>query len=125
MSIEDQLKCEILSRYKSIRAFTVENNIPYTTVDSIFKRGIMTAGIGTTLNIFGALDLDIESIKTGTLAHKTISNEEKSPALKAGDEELLKKYHQLNQYNRGRVSGYIDMLLEEAKSQEDSGSAAC
>lgn len=124
MSIEDQLKCEILSRYKSIRAFTVENNIPYTTVDSIFKRGIMTAGIGTTLNIFGALDLDIESIKTGTLAHKTISNEEKSPALKAGDEELLKKYHQLNQYNRGRVSGYIDMLLEEAKSQEDSGCAA-
>lgn len=49
---------------------------------------------------------------------------EKSPSLEDGDEELLKKYHQLSQYNRGRVSGYIDMLLEEAKSQEDSGCVA-
>ena len=48
----------------------------------------------------------------------------KSPSLEDGDEELLKKYHHLNQYNRGRVSGYIDMLLEEAKSQEDSGCVA-
>ena len=50
--------------------------------------------------------------------------EKKSPSFEDGDEELLKKYHQLSQYNRGRVSGYIDMLLEEAKSQEDSGCVA-
>ncbi len=123
MSIEDQLKCEILSRYKSIRAFTVENNIPYTTVDSIFKRGIMTAGIGTTLNIFGALDLDIESIKTGTLAHKTISNEEKSPALKAGDEEkLLNYYRGMNADGKARLMEQAELLV--VKYRKDSGSAA-
>ena len=69
MTIEEQLKNEILSKYKSIRAFTTGINIPYTTLDSVFKRGISNAGIGTMLKIFGALDLDIESIRTGTLQH--------------------------------------------------------
>ena len=40
MNIEERLKQLILSKYKSIRAFTKEVNIPYSTVDTMLKRGI-------------------------------------------------------------------------------------
>ena len=76
MTIEDQLKNEILSRYKSIRAFTTAIKIPYTTLDSVFKRGISNAGISTMLKVFGALDLDIESVRTGKLRYRTETKSE-------------------------------------------------
>lgn len=70
MTIEEQLKQEILSKYKSVRAFTTQLQIPYTTLDSVFKRGISKAGIETMLKVFDALDLDIESISEGKLRHR-------------------------------------------------------
>ena len=70
MTIEEQLKAEILSQYKSVRAFTTAINIPYTTLDSVFKRGIGKAGIDTMIKVFNALGLEIESIPTGTLRQK-------------------------------------------------------
>lgn len=67
MTLEEQLKQEILQKYKSIRAFTTAINIPYSTLDSVFKRGIANAGVSTVLKIFHALSLDIDSIPSGTL----------------------------------------------------------
>ena len=40
---EDLLRELILSKYKSIREFTNEIGMPYTTVDSLLKRGIKKA----------------------------------------------------------------------------------
>ena len=37
---EDLLKEVILDKYKSIREFTQEIGMPYSTVDTILKRGI-------------------------------------------------------------------------------------
>ena len=71
MTLEEQLKQIILNRYKSIRAFTVAIDIPYSTLDSVFKRGIVNSGIGTVSKVFSALGLDLDSIQTGTLAPET------------------------------------------------------
>ena len=38
---EKDLKRIIESRYNSVRAFALENNIPYTTMRSILERGVM------------------------------------------------------------------------------------
>ena len=67
MTIEEQLKGIILSRYKSVRAFTTAIDIPYSTLDSVFKRGLLSAGVGTIIKVFNALDLDVESIGAGEL----------------------------------------------------------
>lgn len=69
MTLEDQLRKEILSRYKSIREFSSMIKIPYSTVDSILKRGIKNSGVGTVIKIFSYLDIDVESITSGTLKH--------------------------------------------------------
>ena len=71
ITLEEQLKSEILSRYKSVRAFTTAIGIPYSTLDSVFKRGVTNAGIGTMLKVFSALDLDIESIQTEELKRRS------------------------------------------------------
>lgn len=44
MSPEERLKQEILKNYKSVRAFTKEINVSYSTVDSMLKRGVAGAG---------------------------------------------------------------------------------
>lgn len=91
MTVEEQLKSIILERYKSVRAFTLSIGIPYTTLDSVFKRGIQNAGIGTMLKVFDALNLDIESVETGKLKSK-----EKAPEPEeAVSEALIKERVQL------------------------------
>lgn len=82
MTVEEQLKAEILKQYKSVRAFTTEIGIPYTTLDSVFKRGIAKAGIGTMIKVFDALNLDIESIPSGVLKTKK-TPEPESPVSEA------------------------------------------
>ena len=67
MKIEAQLKQEILLRYKSVRAFTTADDIPYTTLDSVLKRGIANAEVSTMIKVFDALDLDIKSVQSETL----------------------------------------------------------
>ena len=96
------------------------SGVPYTTIDGFYKRGYENAKISTIRKIAKTLGVSLDYLIEDDSNDETT----KSPSLEDGDEELLKKFHQLNQYNRGRVSGYIDMLLEEAKSQEDSGCAA-
>ncbi|MFR8229234.1 MAG: hypothetical protein ACLVAH_04735 [Anaeromassilibacillus sp.] len=80
MKIEDQLKSIILSKYKSVRAFTTDINIPYSTLDSVFRRGIGKAGIETMIKVFNALNLDIESISTGVLKEKASPTSEEPEA---------------------------------------------
>ena len=76
MNLEEQLREIILSKYKSVRAFTTAFDIPYSTLDSVFKRGLKNSGIDTTLKIFNALRLDIESINTGILKPVSITKTE-------------------------------------------------
>ena len=74
MTMEEQLKNAILEKYKSVRAFTTTINIPYSTLDSVFKRGISNAGVSTMIKVFDALDLDIESVSSGELRHRKSEN---------------------------------------------------
>lgn len=110
MTIEEQLKQEILSKYKSIRAFTTAIDIPYSTLDSAFKRGIMNAGISTMIKVFAALDLDIESVREPTLRRK--SDEKIGPlVLNKEEENLVSMYRELNQEGQEKVVGYARDLV--------------
>lgn len=78
MTLEEQLKREILNRYKSIREFSSMTGIPYSTVDSVLKRGIKNSGVGTVIRIFSFLDIDVESISFETLKHLNTAVETKN-----------------------------------------------
>jgi len=67
-SIEEQLKRLILTKYKSIRKFANEIDIPYTTMDSILKRGVRNANIVNILKITKALNIDTEQLALGKIS---------------------------------------------------------
>lgn len=102
MTIEEQLKAIIKKQYDSVRAFTNYIGIPYTTLDSVFRRGIAKSGIGTMLKVFEALNLDIESIPTGEL-QKKIST---AMAVENQDEKfqlVSQNYQKLNERGRSAL----------------------
>lgn len=67
MTIEDQLKNLILSRYRSIREFTITIDMPYTTIDSIFRRGIGNSSVTNVIKICKALGISADELAEGRI----------------------------------------------------------
>ena len=120
LTIEEQLKTKILDQYKSVRAFTQEIDIPYSTVDTLFKRGIYGTGVSTILKIFKALDLDVESISTGELKPKT----KNAPAAERSESDIRKSrlihnYDQLNELGQDTLVTYSDDIASMPKYTDE------
>ena len=70
MNFEIELKNTIKKKYGSVRAFAQAINTPYSTIDNIFKRGIMGVSIQVVLRICSELNIDIEKIQEDKLVIK-------------------------------------------------------
>ena len=70
MTREELLKDYILKQYKSVREFCMANNYPYSTVDSIFKRGMMNSSVSIMISICDRLGIDLESLIDGEIVEK-------------------------------------------------------
>ncbi|HJD24193.1 MAG TPA: hypothetical protein H9694_08645 [Firmicutes bacterium] len=102
LSLEEQLKREILDQYRSIRAFTKEIGLPYSTIDNIFKRGINGTAVITVAKVFRTLGLDMDSIGRSTLRR---AGEPARPQLAESEEEkplevLADNYRAMNKEGR-------------------------
>ena len=60
--LEEKLKNLIIEKYGSVRQFAFKIDIPYTTVDSILKRGIDNSNVGNVIKMCKALNLSIDSL---------------------------------------------------------------
>lgn len=125
MTVEEQLKSEILSRYKSIAAFTSAIGVPNSTLNSVFKRGISNAGISTMIKVFDALDLDVESIQTGTLVKKQSCIKGHCQKIETNPGELsieehthIKKYRLLDPYGKEAVDGVLNAEYKRYEEQQ-------
>ena len=67
MTIEEKLKKLILSRYQSIREFTIDIDIAYSTFDTIMKRGIRNANISNVIKICNALHISTDALADGEI----------------------------------------------------------
>lgn len=65
--LEDELKDLMELKSGSIRAFAIDNDIPYTTLTSMLQRGVMSTGVINTIKICQALNIKPESLPTGML----------------------------------------------------------
>lgn len=101
MNIENQIKDIILQRFKSVRAFTQMLGIPYSTVDTMLKRGIGGTSVQTVIKVCNALDLDIESISSGQLQPK--NRAARYSLVSISDYEHLQKYHRLDEHGKESV----------------------
>lgn len=69
--LEEQLKNIIVEKFGSVRQFAFKIDIPYTTVDSILKRGIDNSNVGNVIKMCKALEISIDNLLDN---HEIISN---------------------------------------------------
>lgn len=67
MTTEDKLKEFILNRYKSIREFTQDASISYSTFDSILKRGIDNSSVSNIIKICKVLGISVDELADGNI----------------------------------------------------------
>lgn len=67
MTIEEKLKELILDRYKSIREFTQSIDMPYSTLDSVLKRGIGNSSVTNIIKICKALKISADGLAEGKI----------------------------------------------------------
>ena len=112
MSKAELLKKEILSRYKSVRAFALEIGIPYSTLVTGMERGVESMSYETVMKIcdklslnpldFSALERDA-SLNATFLKDKVMVN-----YLKLNEEgrekilELMEDFAQLEKYKAAK-----------------------
>ena len=77
--IEDKLKKLIINRYGSISAFAEIIDIPYTTLASIFQRGISNAKVTNITKITEALHIDTNQLVAGRIIADEQSAENQLP----------------------------------------------
>jgi hypothetical protein len=73
MPVEQDLKDMILEKYKSVRAFSEITGIPYSTIDSIFKRGIGNSSVSNVLRICKELGIDADALGDGAIRKRNPS----------------------------------------------------
>jgi len=69
-NVENELKELILERYGSLSEFCKKIDLPWTTLDSILKRGVDKANIRNILKITSELGIDVERLASGEIVYK-------------------------------------------------------
>ena len=67
MTIEEELKNLILTRYSSLREFTIDIDMAYSTMDSIIRRGIQNATLTIVFKICKALNISADALERGEI----------------------------------------------------------
>lgn len=130
MSIEERLKELILSKYKSVREFSQYINMPYSTLDSVLKRGVNKAGINSLISICKELNLDINKLAEGDLCYKL----ESKVVNKVGvvedsftkeEIELIRNYRELDLEDKAILRGEARGMLLNSKYNKKPQRLSC
>ena len=108
MTIEEKLKNYILSKYKSIREFTIAVDVPYSTIDNMLKRGISGTGVSTMIKICDFLGLDVNDLARGRIT-ESVPPSLMPLALSSQEEAHIKKYRLLDKFGKQSVDAIIDI----------------
>ena len=120
--LEEKIKKLIIEKYGSIRQFALKIDVPYTTVDTILKRGIDNSNVGNVIKICKTLGLSVDKsiekkdliLDTNIDEKKQFSEEEKKEALK----QVLKDKGFLNE-NEEISKDDVNKLIDFAKRNKD------
>lgn len=67
MTIEERLKNYINSKYESVNDFCIRSGIPNSTLQTVFKRGIVSTSSKTIFHVCDALALDPQALYAGEI----------------------------------------------------------
>jgi hypothetical protein len=67
MRVEEKIKNIILNRYKSLREFSIEYDIPYTTLKSMLERGVGNSSVTNVIKLCKALNISADALADGEI----------------------------------------------------------
>lgn len=107
MTTEEQLKEFIIGKYKSLRNFvnTSGIDVPYTTIDGIFKRGIKNSNVSTIIRLCKVLNISVDELANGNIV----------PVKEDIVFDYAKMLSMLSEQNRATAYRYIDYLVNLEK----------
>ncbi|MDT9336923.1 hypothetical protein P3F01_11120 [Clostridium perfringens] len=123
-TIENKLKELILTKYKSLREFTLKIGMPYSTFDTILKRGVDKANIINILKICNELDISADKLANGIIEYNNVEKDTYSINLSKEETTLLENYNKLNKFGKNKVINYTKDLIEMPKYQKDNNVTA-
>lgn len=118
-TLEKELKEYILSKYRTISQFCEKTDMSWTTLDSIFKRGIKNSSISNVIKICSELGIDCESLYYGKIVFKenrlNISTDDKSE-LSPTEKQVIVEYRKADDVTKEMVHRVLH--IEEKKDSE-------
>lgn len=109
MSIETELKGYILSRFGSIREFSKALDMPYSTIDSIFKRGVENSSVVNINRICTMLQISADELMNGRITFRALDG------MKPDETELLNNYRALSAQGKEYIRQTMYMALQTYK----------
>ena len=68
--IEEKIKNIIIDRYGSVRRFADKIHVPYTTIDTILKRGMLNSNVLNVIKICNELGIDVDELANNKVVNK-------------------------------------------------------
>ena len=81
MTIEEKLKELILTQYKSVREFVQVADMPYSSVDSMFRRGIHNSSVSNVIKLCNALKISTDELAQGRIVPVEAGTKTKLPVM--------------------------------------------
>lgn len=114
---ENRIKEVIINKYGSLKKFCEIINMPWTTLDSILKRGFANSNITNVMKISHELKVDTESLASG----KIVDSAERTEYGKQEIPKILKYYDILNDIGKHVATERVKELAEVPRYvQEDA-----
>jgi len=112
--VTERLKGLVLSRYKSIRDFSISINMPYSTIDNIFKRGIDKASINNIISICQALGISTDRLAEGQIVPALLVSSNYNDT----EKKLIFNFRSLNEAGREKAFVYTEDLIASGRYTE-------
>lgn len=120
-STETRIKEMIIHEYGSLKKFCEIIDMPWTTLDSILKRGISNSNITNVMKITKELGIDTESLASGIIKDSFLkSNSMPQSNQTKENPKILQYYESLNTLGKEAATEHVRLLtLDEKYTQPD------
>ena len=113
--LENKIKNMIIKKYGSLRHFCNKIDVPYSTIDSILKRGIGKANVLNVIKICDALGLSVDSLKHGII--EPVKTEQVTPEEFANEvRSLLFKTTNLTEQQKKHLMHTLEFICNDYDS---------
>lgn len=68
--IENEIKDLIVNKYGSVKRFSSKIKVPYTTIDTILKRGLLKSNVLNVIKICNELNIDLNELINNKIVFK-------------------------------------------------------